>query len=579
MRTVPRQLRDCNQWVCWDLIDGRKVPLMLTGKTASSTDAKTWTSYAQVMDRPKIGFVFTEQDEFIGIDLDGCRDKETGIIAPWALEIILTIGTYAEISPSMTGVKLFGRTAKKWEHQNKKTMGGNHVGIEVYQSGRYFAVTGLPVDEALTEIEDITAELEWLATKFDMKKPEPSWKQYERKASSTSVTDRASAYISKCDPSVSGSGGHNAAIKVAHILVNGFALDRQDALSLFAEFNQRCQPPWNDREIEHKIDSAFKFNCERGWLIDVPEKQWASFRLPPINVPVAEEKPKPVASTVRVKTIETATKEVVQNLGVASHDLISLGIPELDIALEGGVDKGELIIIGARPSHGKSAIAMQMVHHMTREFPVAIVSQEMSALALGKRTLQFVSDIPKTSWEYAKPQLSAQVEEHFKNRQEGYILEGVKNIVELCELVTGMQTHEGIKAVFVDYAQIVEGVGKSIYEKVSDVSVRLRKLASETGLVVVTLAQLSREIEKRQDFIPVSRDLKDSGQLEQDADVVMFGVWPHKIDESKDRNLYQFFIGKNRNRSIVKRGFQVHFDPARQMYLPQDGPQEFNGDF
>ena len=573
MRTIPRQLRDCNQWVCWDLIDGRKVPLMANGKPASSTDAKTWASYAQLMDKPKIGFVFTTQDEFIGIDLDGCRNKGTGIIAPWALEIILTIGTYAEISPSMTGVKLFGRTAKKWEHQNKKTMEGNHVGIEVYQSGRYFAVTGLLVDE------DITAELEWLATKFDMKKPEPSWKQYERKAASTVVADRASAYISKCEASVSGSGGHNAAIKVAHILVNGFALDRQDALSLFAEFNQRCQPPWSDREIEHKIDSAFKFDCERGWLVNVPEKQWASFQLPPVSVSISAEKTKSKTSTVRVKTIETATKEVVENIGVASHDLVSLGIPQLDFALEGGVDKGELIIIGARPSHGKSAIAMQMVHHMTANFPVAIVSQEMSALALGKRTLQFVSSIPKPSWEYSKIQLSEQVKEHFKNRKDGYILEGVKNIVELCELVTGMQEKEGVKAVFVDYAQIVEGIGKSTYERVSDVSVRLRKLASETGLIVITLAQLSRGIESRPDFIPVNRDLKESGQLEQDADVIVFGVWPHKIDETKHRNIYQFFVGKNRNRSIVKRGFQVHFDPARQMYLPHDGPQEFNGDF
>jgi archaellum biogenesis ATPase FlaH len=531
------------------------------------------------MGEPKIGFVFSASDSFIGIDLDGCRDKETGRVEPWALEIVLTFGTYAEVSPSGTGIKLFGKTTKKWEHRNKKPMGGDHVGIEVYQAGRYFAVTGMSVDESFADVEDVTTELEWLATKFDMKKPEPSWKQYERKANSTSITDRASAYISKCEPSISGSNGHGAAIKVAHILVNGFALDRQDALSLFAEFNARCQPPWSDREIEHKIDSAFKFNCERGWLVEVPEKQWAAFSLPPITMPVVESKQQPKASSVRVKTIEDATKEVVDNLGVASHGLISLGIPELDRAIEGGVDKGELIIIGARPSHGKSAIAMQMVHHMTQDFPVAIVSQEMSALALGKRTLQFVSDIPKTSWEYCKPELSTQVAEHFKNRREGYILEGVRNIVELCELVIGMQSKEGIKAVFVDYAQIVEGIGKNTYEKVSDVSIRLRKLASETGLVIITLAQLSREIEKRPDFIPVARDLKESGQLEQDADVVMFGVWPYKIDEEKDKNFYQFFIAKNRNRSIVERGFDVYFDPARQMYLPKDGPQEFSGDF
>jgi archaellum biogenesis ATPase FlaH len=588
-KEVPTQMKSLDRWVCWRLINGRKIPVMLDGRPASSTDPKTWKRFDDVCESgEKIGFVFLDCDGLIGIDLDGCRDKQTQKIEKWALEVIVRFGTYAEVSPSGTGVKLFGKTDKKWVHRKKKSFGGEHTGIEVYQHGRFFCVTGDSVDPTLREVVDVTEKLDWLATKFDMKEPEPAWKQYERKSTSSSVIERASAYVSKCNPSVSGSNGHLSAIKVAHILVNGFSLERQDALAVFSEFNARCQPPWSDRECEHKIDSALKFQCERGWLASVEASQWATFAIPAIqakpknNTNEQEKKP----SAVRVKTIKQATNEVVENIGNARHDLMSLGIPRLDYALEGGVDKGELVLIGARPSHGKSAIAMQMAHHMTQYFPVGIVSQEMSALALGKRTLQFVSSVPKVKWEQEKHKLQEDVAKHFKDREEGFILEGVRNILELCEQAIALQQKEGIKTLFVDYAQIVEGVGRSTYERVSDVSVRLRKLASETGLVLVTLAQLSRDVEKRNDFIPVCRDLKDSGQLEQDADVIMFGVWPYKIsqDEKTDKNKYQFFIAKNRNRSIVEHGFDVYFEPSRQMYLPADTeeqvtPQVFNGDF
>lgn len=283
---------------------------------------------------------------------------------------------------------------------------------------------------------------------------------------------------------------------------------------------------------------------------------------------VIDKTSKKAASTAKATTLDAAVSRVIGSIGSGDDKLLTLGIPDLDYAIGGGIQKGEMLVIGARPSHGKSAIALQMCHHMTEcGLPVLIVSQEMSESALGKRTLQYLSEIPQDDWEFSAEKLQEEANEHFRNRAQAYILETIPNAIELCETATRMQRDNGIQVVFIDYAQIVQGVGKSQYERVTDTSSRLRRLATETGLAIIVLAQLSREVEKRPEFHPTGKDLKDSGQIEQDADVVLFAVWPYKLDPKKDRNHYQFLVEKNRNRQIRKHGFDVHFQPERQRYL------------
>jgi hypothetical protein len=81
------------------------------------------------------------------------------------------------------------------------------------------------------------------------------------------VADRVRKYLAKCDPAVSGQHGHDATFKVAIALVWGFALRRDAALVHLRVYNKKCQPPWSDAELEHKIDSAIS-TANRGWLQD-----------------------------------------------------------------------------------------------------------------------------------------------------------------------------------------------------------------------------------------------------------------------------------------------------------------------
>src|SRR5215204_7547314 len=110
-----QNIRDLRQWLCWRLEerDGKptKVPYSPpTGERAKSTDPETWAGYREAVRAHKeygydgIGFVFTSEDDFCGVDLDGCLTPETGEIEPWAQEIIEELDSYTEISPSGIGV-------------------------------------------------------------------------------------------------------------------------------------------------------------------------------------------------------------------------------------------------------------------------------------------------------------------------------------------------------------------------------------------------------------------------------------------------------------------------------------------
>src|SRR5262245_2213980 len=120
-QTLPDELRDERQWVTWAYRPrpaGKpaKVPLSpVTGKSASPTDPRTWgrlgsaLTMCQERQLAGVGFVFSPDDPYTGIDLDVCRDPDTGRLDPWAAETVARFNTYTEVSPSGTGVKLILR--------------------------------------------------------------------------------------------------------------------------------------------------------------------------------------------------------------------------------------------------------------------------------------------------------------------------------------------------------------------------------------------------------------------------------------------------------------------------------------
>ncbi|MGB2824264.1 MAG: hypothetical protein WBF17_25040, partial [Phycisphaerae bacterium] len=173
--SIPQALRDRSQWVVWryeTATAGRalKVPYdAKTARKASSTSPATWTSFdvakrAYEADSGRydgIGFVFTREDPFAGIDLDDCING-AGELSDWAKEIVEVFDTYTEISPSETGLKLylFGRKPDFAQCGCKGFPGGGE--LELYDHSRYFCVTGNLWPGSPTDLADRQVQLEAL---------------------------------------------------------------------------------------------------------------------------------------------------------------------------------------------------------------------------------------------------------------------------------------------------------------------------------------------------------------------------------------------------------------------------------
>ncbi|MBW1954034.1 MAG: hypothetical protein JRI66_13310, partial [Deltaproteobacteria bacterium] len=169
MSNFPRELTVRPQWISWRLEVRNNKPTKTpinpkTGGYARTNDLTTWASFSEAVayyhahKRNGIsgcGFVFSENDPFCGVDLDGCRDPETGEVEPWAREVIARLNSYTEISPSGRGVHIIIRA--------KLPKGGNRKGkIEIYDRARFFCMTGHHLPGTPTTIEDRQTELEAL---------------------------------------------------------------------------------------------------------------------------------------------------------------------------------------------------------------------------------------------------------------------------------------------------------------------------------------------------------------------------------------------------------------------------------
>jgi len=165
--TAIKDLAQWPRWVCWKTVerDGKttKIPVTPSGRSASSTDPDTWSSHADCVKAVRagrfdgIGYVFAEDDEYFGVDLDHC--VKDGIVHPDAMRIVQRMASYTEISPGGDGLHIIGRGAVNGKrNRTKKTPWGHD--FEVYDRARFFTITGRQLFGSPATIEARQAELE-----------------------------------------------------------------------------------------------------------------------------------------------------------------------------------------------------------------------------------------------------------------------------------------------------------------------------------------------------------------------------------------------------------------------------------
>jgi len=166
-QNIPATLKKVPRWVVWSFVEvgegenkrWSKMPLQTNGRPASSTNPETWTDFLTVEDAYStdkfsgIGFVFSKDDDLVGIDLDDCYDYTTeGFTNPAMQDLSSTVDGYMEISPSGTGVKIFTRSRLFASHAD------HSIGFEAYSTGRFFTVTGHHLSGTIpTEAQDLTS--------------------------------------------------------------------------------------------------------------------------------------------------------------------------------------------------------------------------------------------------------------------------------------------------------------------------------------------------------------------------------------------------------------------------------------
>lgn len=280
----------------------------------------------------------------------------------------------------------------------------------------------------------------------------------------------------------------------------------------------------------------------------------------------ANEGPEPI-NAILAKTIEK-----IDELFRSPHNGVtgvSTGYVDLD-KMTNGMQPSDLIIVAARPSMGKTTFAMNLCEHaaITSDKPVLIFSLEMPSEQIMMRMLASLGRIDQTKVRTGQlededwARLSSAIE-LLNTKGKMYIDDGSgltpTEVRSRARRVA--REHGGLSMIMVDYLQLmtVPGLSDNRTLEIAEISRSLKALAKELKVPVVALSQLNRSLEQRADKRPVNSDLRESGSIEQDADLIMF-IYRDEVynDDSPDKGTAEVIIGKQRNGPIGRIRLTFH---------------------
>ena len=270
--------------------------------------------------------------------------------------------------------------------------------------------------------------------------------------------------------------------------------------------------------------------------------------------PTDKSKPKPVKDFIQstLDRIEDAYNNDGSLIG------LSTGLNELDKKTL-GFHKSDLIIIAGRPSMGKTSLALNMAEHCALEGKTALVfSMEMGAEQLTQRELSSLSSISLNDIRSGNlgddtwARLSSAVT---KLNTMPLIIDETPALTvgDIRLRAKQVKRERGLDLIVIDYIQLMSGSGNNRNEAVSEISRGLKAIAKELQVPVIALSQLNRNLDTRTDKHPQMSDLRDSGAIEQDADVILF-VYRDEVynEESQFKGLAEVVIGKQRQGELGK---------------------------
>lgn len=263
--------------------------------------------------------------------------------------------------------------------------------------------------------------------------------------------------------------------------------------------------------------------------------------------------------TTKVNNIKEQTLNAyvdIENIINYKGELLGLetGLQDLDSFLQ-GLKNSDFMILAARPSMGKTAFALNIASYLSikKDTPVAFFSLEMSSNQLIHRIFSSRGLIPlfnlkSGNLDDAHTQKLIKVSNKL-SQSKLIINDEISNLMSLRSIARKLKRENDIKLIIIDYLQLLEGTRRENRNlEISEISRSLKILAKELDIPIIALSQLSRSVESRQAKKPMLSDLRESGSLEQDADIVMFLYREDYYNpETENKNITDVIIAKNRN--------------------------------
>jgi replicative DNA helicase len=204
---------------------------------------------------------------------------------------------------------------------------------------------------------------------------------------------------------------------------------------------------------------------------------------------------------------------------------LSVGLSNFD-ELTAGLEPGDLVVIAARPGMGKTALLVSIASYVSAHVPVAVFSAEMPSHQLMRRAASLAAGVPQgrlrrseqltdSDWAAISPALSEIAELRLSIDDTA-----LPALAHIRAESLALKARQGLGLVMIDYVQLVQGRGKNRYEELRDVAYGLKAMAKDLAVPVIVLAQLNRGVESRDQKRPHLSDLRDSGAIEEAADIV-----------------------------------------------------------
>lgn len=279
--------------------------------------------------------------------------------------------------------------------------------------------------------------------------------------------------------------------------------------------------------------------------------------------------------------VDQAIYEIEQKASGHTVSGISSDFPTLDdITL--GFQKGDLIIIAARPSMGKTAFALNLATNIAKNKTVGLFSLEMSSIQLFNRVLASFSFIPGNKIRHPKNLTTLEMKKLYVATR------NIKNLnlfvddspgLKLSDLVwkaRRLHKTQKLDLLVIDYLQLISinsRISENRQVEVAIISSTLKKLARELEIPIIALSQLSRRVEQRESKIPMMSDLRESGAIEQDADLIMFLYREayYKKDEGNQLNIQSTDVIIAKHRNGATGDIALSFNPSFSLFTDNKG--------